>query len=737
MIKWGLFFTAATFLCVLVVACASKSGSVGGGGTDGGGVGIYDGSVLDGGLPYVTVGQLDAAPPTTLPPLPQLTNVTGVEREDSVGIDFDPVDTAIDYRVYALPADGDVTTNADGSVTVKNAIYRCAGLRQTFDLENNLNSGNSALVTLNPPFNWQSKAEANPTLGYVYVTPGAGRVPVYAVAGYPAPAEMGGVPPEVGWRESRFKIYTTDANQRQTLLAQNWRDDGIVFYVPSAAGSTTQTVYSSQNVMASSNGAGDSFTQHLQYYFGAADQATHASDTTPPAAAFQVLAAADTSASPATQPLMAVFYATDQAHTELAVGNERYQRALNQGNGPLWHLEWGGVTQPTILVVEALKSGCPYQGFLSAQPLSAPPHQTFYTLAQLQAASPTGEAFINGEYDDVTASPIALARSFVQVTPQPHDPTAWDWYQGFTVGTDFGPVTMMPSPQTGSTTCDWTGCFGQTPTFGFSAFELDQPTNEPAVFTYGQFLGQLWDAFDDTGQDVTGRVRFTALQSTTVTSDTYLHVTMSANTVSTQRRYPQIIVTDQPPPIDCFSDGCNGVGTASSNSLLIQTIEGPSLRLETQAIAGLVNGAQWNVNNQAPAHELLDFDNLDLTVAGANMGADPPFEHGGMDRMTRFDAFISSQRLYVFMDGAPAGCTTYPSAFKLSGKVTVTFGNVVYHETADMSAMNPRLMSFIQRHQYTETSRQYDDLGFKAGVSRATDPLLGTWDETRLPCGTY
>ena len=46
--------------------------------------------------------QLDAAPDNDLGPLPMLTNVTAVERDDSVGIDFDPVDNAVDYRVYVL-----------------------------------------------------------------------------------------------------------------------------------------------------------------------------------------------------------------------------------------------------------------------------------------------------------------------------------------------------------------------------------------------------------------------------------------------------------------------------------------------------------------------------------------------------------------------------------------------------------------------------------------------------------
>ena len=80
---------------------------------------------------------------------------------------------------------------------------------------------------------------------------------------------------------------------------------------------------------------------------------------------------------------------------------------------------------------------------LSAQHLDAPPHQNFYTLDEIQKASPTGEVFINGQYDGPqtptvplvngvplngvasllsvpTMSPKPIARSFVSVTPVPH-----------------------------------------------------------------------------------------------------------------------------------------------------------------------------------------------------------------------------------------------------------------------------------------------------------------------------
>jgi hypothetical protein len=738
----------------LAVACGSSTSSDaaskdgGNAGSEGGVVAPGDGSTPDAGP---IVGQLDGAPMTALPPLPPLTNVVVTEREDSVGIDFDPVDDAVDYRVYPLPSDGDVSVGSDGTVTVKNAVYRCAGLRQTYDVANNLNSdggltpqssdGTGLFTYDGNGYAWKTEVPATPTLGYVYVTPAADRAPVYALAGYTLEREL-------GWHESRLKVYTTDAAKRASLIAAQWRDDGIAFYVPATASSSTATIYSSAVAQPQ---AGKSYTQYVQYYFGAADMAMHATDTTPPAPAFQVL----TSAADGTQPLMAVFYEPLDNHAELAVGSERFKRASAQGPGPLWHVEWSGIGKPTTLVVEALASGCPFQGFLSPTHLDAPPHQTFFTLDELQAASPTGEVFVNGQYDGPlspavapgaqnlplvdggipllhasTMSPKAVARSFVSVTPQPHDPAAWDWYQGFTAGTDFGTATKLPqeagtlcTPGAFATTCGrW-----QSPLFDFSAYNTDG-NGVTEVFTYGLLLGQLWDAFDDTGSDVTGKIRFTALQKANVDSDPskFLHATMSVDIVSTDRRYPQLIISDQPAPVQ------EGLANPDNNTLLFQAIQGPGTRIELQAIHGLVNGHSWDVNNQAPEHVLVqpDFSTGAQTVVAPDQAID---DHMGVDRMTRFDVYVSSSRAYLFLDGAPAGCTEYPAGFSISGPVTYTVGDVLYHEGAadEMVCAYQKPFPFLHEHQCTETKRHFDDLGFKSGVAGPT------WDETIHPCGAY
>ena len=416
---------------------------------------------------------------------------------------------------------------------------------------------------------------------------------------------------------------------------------------------------------------------------------------------------------------MVVHYLTENEHAQLAVGNEQFKRAANQGNSTMWHLEYSGITEPTTLVVEALASGCPYQGFLSPQHLEAPPHQTLFTLDDFHAASKTGEAFVNGQYD-TKVFPKAIARSFIKVEPKPHVAADWDWWEGFTGADDISsaPATDYPACKDG--TCGrWTSS-----NFDYTMWSVDNPNGVP-LFTRGVMLGQLWTVFDDWQQDVTGKLRFTALQKATVDADRtkFLHVTWSVDIVGTGRRYPQLIVSDRVAPVQ------DGFGDPDQNTLLVQTITGPQMRFETQAIHGLAaNGKAWDINNQAPSH-IFTGDRQDSEIRTS----DPIFEHAGMDRLTTLDAYISGERLYVYFDGQAAGCTIFPAAFQLKGDVSVTFGDVIYHEGAEDEEVcqGPRPYTFLNAHQCEETRRHFDDLGFKNGVKPPA------WDETKVPCLPY
>jgi hypothetical protein len=300
-----------------------------------------------------------------------------------------------------------------------------------------------------------------------------------------------------------------------------------------------------------------------------------------------------------------------------------------------------------------------------------------------------------------------------------------------------GTITETPFPNCLSTNCDrW-----QTSAFDITAYALDEPGGKETV-AFGQMLGQLWLAFDDFGQDVTGKLRFTALQKANIDSDTskFLHVTWSVDIVGSDRRYPQLIVTDQDAPIQDALDT-----STTQNTIIIQTIDGPNMLMQAQIFHGLfgagVPGAPlgWDVNNQDPhVHNLIDY--YDPAPAANTLSpTESPFEHAGMDRMTQFDAYIGADRLYLFLDGTPAGCTLYPTTADLEGPlgfdgpVTVTFGDVLYHEGApdELVCDQKKPYAFLHDNQCTETKRHFDDLGFKSGVP------VPTWDETKLPCVPY
>ena len=81
-------------------------GAAGGaaGGVVVGGSGGAGGGGMGGGAPAMTS--------KVLPPLPGMSNVNVIAGDHHVTVTFDPVDNAKDYRIYSLPADGDVLVDA-------------------------------------------------------------------------------------------------------------------------------------------------------------------------------------------------------------------------------------------------------------------------------------------------------------------------------------------------------------------------------------------------------------------------------------------------------------------------------------------------------------------------------------------------------------------------------------------------------------------------------------------------
>jgi len=613
------------------------------------------------------------APATTLPPLPRLPGVHASVTGDSVNISLEPLDDAVDYRVYALPANQDISVGQDQQILVKNAIYRCAGNRQAppvaLDAAPPLTSGYMKTLVDGVDVNGFTRALDDATLGHVFLEAGQDRVPVYALGDSAPTAENENY--FMRWSASRVKQYVTSTTERDALLARGFRDDGVAFYVPAAASANTRPIYSSTDAQA-------------RYYFNDGPEAAVRQNSSP---AFLALSGAE----PGTAPLMRVFYLNLSAtsHDELVAGHARFERARRQGDSlPLFELHWSGLTEPTTLVVEALNPGCPsLPGLLSPLSLAAnADHPAWLTIAE-------------------DSRPRAVARAFLNdVAPEPAPLLDWSW--GFTADDALGSFTSQPCG-------DPSGACFQDFRQRSERFDASFLYVETDRHVLAPLLGELWVMYADLASGVNGKFRMTPPEKAQIDADTFLHVMMDVNAFTTGRRYPQILISDQDVPVQ--HQLVNG------NSLVIQPYSDWPNVFELQ----VCDHRTWDVNNQCPFAELDHyFDANDpkkeLSLApNAEVG-----EHVGLDRATRFEAFVSSTRAYLLLDGEPYGCVDLPATGVPVGPVTVTFGDVLFHSGNDQL----QFYGFPRARLYHDTQRHFDNLGFKSGVPAPA------WDLARLPC---
>lgn len=664
-------------LCTFAVAC--------GGGGGGGGPRCRRGERCSPALPNVP-GMPDTSVQTALPPVPSMVNVRAQVTGDAVEISFDPIDGARDYRVYALPSDDRISSDEDGHVTVQDGLFRCAGDRQAprTMVEDEPYIQSHAIRTFVDGSSVQGyeRSMAEATLGHVWVTPGEGRIPVYAM-GDPGPGGDNRCY-FARWNSTRVKRYVTDMAEREALLAARWRDDGIVFYVP-ALGVPVHEVTGSD----------------YRIYFVDGPEAAMRDEGT---VAFHVLA----EAGEGTQPLMRVYHENGcgDDHDELVPGVARFERTRYQGDQtPEYVLHFSGITEETVLVVEALLEGCPYAGLL--QPVAKAPHETNYgwdyqpwvSIESVREASDTGEVFINGQHEDV-GTPRPIARSFIRVSPA--DTDGLDFFEGFETEDAMGTFAEIG--------CGLDNCWAQR-RFASDRYDVHFTSVEPERFAWKSMLGELWVGYADVAADVDGKIRITPHQAATMSNDAFLYVTMEVSAFTTARRYPQIMISDQIAPVQHnMEDG---------NTIIVQTFRDWPPTFEVQ----VCDHVAWNVNAQCPSfnlHEMADPSDPDEVIGlfpNAEVG-----EHLGLDRATRMEVYASTERVYLYLDGEPFGCVNLPNDGVPNGAASVTYGDVLYHSGVD------GLYAYSERAFRTDTQRHYDNLGFRSGVEEPE------WDENRLPC---
>jgi hypothetical protein len=494
------------------------------------------------------------------------------------------------------------------------------------------------------------------------------------------------------WPESRVKRYTTSEQERSDLLAKHWRNDGIAFYAAKPGAAGAEPVYLAIDEKAQS--------PTPFYVVKGAEYEERSSKGLGVSEAFSVYSAAADGA----EPLMRVYYeqACARGHDELAVGQARFNKAYHQGASPVAELHYSGLTEETTLVVEALDASCPFQGIVApaSRPARVDPFQTyevdypaFQTPDELGAASKTGEVFINGEGLDSATAPHAIGRACLKVAPT--KPADSDWHYDGTPETFTEPVQK-----------------------GFQIWELESPTFNVQYhtvatdeFTIGGMYGELWATYADWAADTNGKLRFTPKTRATLAEGSFVHASMEVDMVSTQRRYPQLLVSDQDWPVQD--------NLALGSTVLIQTFGGITMPIEGQI--QFCDHRTWDVNNQCPMYDLYRLGEGDARFLSPH-----PEVNGfsGVDRTLRFDVYVSTSRAYLLTNGQPYACVELPAGKLTAGKATVTFGDVLYHSGADLEAWYP----FHLAKLHNVTSRHFSNLAFSSNVTAPT------WDETVMPC---
>jgi hypothetical protein len=646
--------------------------------------------------------------PGALPPLPRIDNLRVTMHGDTAIIDFEGVAGARDYRVYTLPADEDVLVGEQGEVAIRNAIYRCSGERPRFDREHDaINQFDRSIAGSVRNY---MRTEAESTLGYVYLTPGADRVPVYRVAD---PNLRGGYvweyasPPA---KEYNGADYVVGTEARDALLAQNWRDDGIAFYIP-AVGSRPVYRYSKESAV-------------LFYTDGAEANARAGEAGAQIGERFKILSTEETGS----VPLRRVFYGWADEHDTLAAGEAQFRSVLHQGAQPVTSVTWPGLMGDTTLVIEALDAGCPFAGAYiggNAAPESTRYTYAFPTITVDQARLSSGEVFINGQAE-MTSRPRPIARGYVNVTPEPHP--EMDWFQSFDPMALWEPMEEIIHDGNGNVV------------LRNSVMSAEFGGTVDDAFSYGPMLGQFYVGS-------TASVRLVARgASPTLESDSYLHVTMSTPLPSTNRRYPQIWITTTPEvtqaqvphsydvPLESrlgpfpFENKPHGEHDTivvqpftSNHEMQIQVCNNRGWGVSQQCDRANVYGYHAGHDQPLPWAENIDW--TPMPVLG---------ELAGVDRPVKIDVYASTSRVYVLVEGKPAGCAVIPSGQLQAGARNVVFGTSGYHIDIDESVVpdnSPH--AYWRRFHTNHVERTFDDLGISRRVARPA------WDETRMPCGTH
>lgn len=611
---------------------------------------------------------------------PPLQGLARQVRGDSVVFSFVPVENARDYRIWALPDPSTIQRRDDGSLLVPGAVYRCAGDRPLEAWEAHL-----AGEMLD-----YARSEEEALLGYAYPVGAPGRLPVFAL-GHPAPSsdELTGS----AFAVSRVTIYTASRTVRDQLLEEGYRDDGVAFYVPESGGDADVYHYVSEPQ------EWDQGRIYYLYYASEGERSARGRQDGREERVFGLLGEPEEGA----MPVYRVFH---QAHDVLALGGALRDRYLHQGNQPVSQVAWSGLTEKTTLVIEALDRGCPFEGHYAAMDTEEAGYaKPFVSLPRRLSEEPEGEFWINGQFA-AEGRPAVLARSFVTLAPG--GTLDFEFYADFQ-SSGVGQSYKETDRDSGN----------RSLRLSSQLFDVDFTNIELGSWSLGTALGQLWVGYADWAADTNGKFRLTAKQMARLEAERFVHVAAQMDIPSTRRRYPQILISNQPAPVQANLE--------KGTTVIVQPF-GAVTQLQIQ----LCQRRSWDVNDQCPLFRLGRSWEFDAAYGDTTTPWHPSpvaGEMSGFDLPVTFDVYVSRWRVYVFANDKPVGCAEIPNGSWFEGPVSVTLGDVLYHSGVDEEVVcSDCAHQFLRRFRLEQAVRRFDSFAFRSGV-RAPP-----WNEVTMPC---
>jgi hypothetical protein len=340
------------------------------------------------------------------------------------------------------------------------------------------------------------------------------------------------------------------------------------------------------------------------------------------------------------------------------------------------------------------------------------------TLEALRAQSPTGEVFLNGQFDP-TNRPEPIARSFVRVAPDAKDPM--DFRGALEDPAEFADMTVYEHPY--------------ARVYRNEKWSIET-TNCDKSLSYGSVLGELFLGVSDCELSLVPRTFKPRIEAAR-----FLHVRVATNLPSTARRFPQVLITSALP--------VEADAVASVDEIPIHRRAGSFVASELPGQESSIVVQTYYSYHEAQIH-FCDHRGFGPTIpcpraniygynAGESVGqwVGEPWlpvpvmtDLAGFDRPVRFDIYASTERVYLFADGSPAGCAMLPAGGMREGEVTVAFGVVVNQAGDDEIILGEPGRAFERAYSQTHSDRRLDEFAMSVGTPAPS------WDDSRFPCAS-